>query len=110
MKKLENQNELWPTDDSSNIENISKLETPTFRKWLTKCLAITAILIFIVAMVFAFYFNIGSNKENERMSDLKACQNKCSPRFGEIKGERRLPNASQFERRNYEINAKCVCS
>jgi hypothetical protein len=69
--------------------------------------------IALVAIIFAFigaavYFAI--TKDQRLRSELKACQQKCAPRFGEIKGEPRIPNSSPLERRYSEINVKCVCS
>jgi hypothetical protein len=71
------------------------------------------IRIALVVIVFAFmgaavYF--ASTKDQRDRSALKACQQKCAPRFGEINGEPRIPNSSPLERRYSEVNVKCVCN
>jgi hypothetical protein len=110
MKNTPKQNELWSDDQSSIIQNTVKSESSAMKVRPRKYVLVSVLLIFSVAIGLAFYFSNDPTIEGERMTELQACQKKCAPRFGEIKGERRIPNASQYERRNYEINAKCVCS
>jgi hypothetical protein len=75
-----------------------------------KHLILSTIVFLIVAVTWVFYDTVIYNKSESKLSILEECKNKCHPRFGEIKGERRFPNVSQYERRNYETNHKCVCS
>lgn len=110
MKNSPKQNVLWPDESSSLTESTTKLESSIVKVGTRKYFTFGVVLVLLVVAGLTFHFYSEPTNKGERMTELQACQKKCAPRFGEIKGERRIPNASQYERRNYEINAKCVCS
>lgn len=115
MSKEAKQHEIWPDNlpiETHNIADVVVTEKLQFRytvpRWVKRSLSAMAILTMLAMFGFSSYLQ--SNKEKLRLAEVNACQKKCSPRFGQIVGESRIPHASRYERRYFEINTNCVCS
>lgn len=113
MQNSPEQSELFQKEASevATSINFTNTETPATvasQASLSQYIKFLSVL-FVVAIIFiTTYFS--PNKDITRFNGLEACKKQCTPRFGEIKGEPKIPNSSPLERRYSEINVKCVCS
>jgi hypothetical protein len=51
---------------------------------------------------------LGVNNQKEHVTADQECRQRCHPLPGQIKGEKRIPNAPEGWR-NYPTRPKCVC-
>jgi hypothetical protein len=111
MKNSPEQSELWQNETPTTPAGSTDLEiheTAVSQLSLSKYIKFLVVLLVAAIIFITTYFS--PNKDVTRFNGLEACKKQCSPRFGEIKGEPRIPNSSPLERRYSEINVKCVCS